>query len=104
MREAIPMITLLQELKNCTSYRKCNPKVHCTIFEDNQSTIAIAKSPTMLPRTKHVSLKYHHFRQFMQDGSISIQYVRTDNQIADMFTKPLPPSTFSYLRQKLMGW
>ena len=74
------------------------------IFEDNQSTIDVAKYPTMLPRTKKNSFKYHHFSQFMQDGSMSIQYVRADNQIGDIFTKPLPPSTFSYLRQKLKGW
>ena len=38
--------------------------VKCTVFEDNQRTIAVAKAPSILPRTKHISLKYHHFRQF----------------------------------------
>ena len=76
----------------------------CTVFEDNQSTITVAKAPSMLPRTKYIGLKYHHFRQHVQQGIITIQYVPTNEQLADMFTKPLPAPSFTYLQHRVLGW
>ena len=43
----------------------------------------------MRPRTKHIALKYYHFRKHVRDGTISVRYVETDRQIADIFTKTL---------------
>ena len=80
------------------------PSIRCTVFEDNQSTIAVAQAPSMLPRTKHIALKYHHFREFVLNGTIEIRYVNTTEQLGDIFTKPLPSASFTYLRHKLMGW
>ena len=81
-----------------------NPTIKCKVYEDNQSTIAIAKASSMLPRTKHIGLKCHHFKQFVLNGLIDIKYVSTEEQVGDIFTKPLPPSAFTYLCHKLMGW
>jgi hypothetical protein len=39
------------------------PKVHCKVFEDNAGAIEIANVPKMRPRTKHLNIKYHHFRE-----------------------------------------
>jgi hypothetical protein len=54
----------------------------------------MAKVPKMRPRTKHLNIKYHHFRRHVQTGLLSIHPVSTEEQIADIFTKPLNESIF----------
>jgi len=58
----------------------------------------------MRPRTKHLNIKYHHFREEVRKGTISIYHTRTEDQIADIFTKPLPEVPFVKFREKMMGW
>ena len=57
-----------------------------------------------LTLNSHVGLKYHHFRSHVTLGLIKIFSISTFDQVADIFTKPLPAVTFVYLRKKLMGW
>ena len=80
------------------------PKFHCKVFEDNPSCIKVAESPKFTPRTKHITIKYHHFRSFVADGSIEILPISTKDQLADIFTKPLDKVIFVKLRKLLMGW
>ncbi len=77
------------------------PKVHCKVFEDNAGAIEIANVPKMRP---HLNIKYHHFRDEVRKGTISIYHTRTEEQIADIFTKPLPGASFSKFRETMMGW
>ena len=65
-------------------------KLHCKIFEDNNSCIELVKFPKMRPRTKHIGLKYHHFRSKVKEGMISVHYISTHKQVADICTKALP--------------
>jgi hypothetical protein len=58
----------------------------------------------MRPRTKHINVKYHHFRAAVAAGEVTVQYVPTDDQVADMLTKANPVSVFERHRQRLMGW
>ena len=104
LRNVMSLVNLMNELMPSLNINYIKPTMKCKVYEDNQSTIAIAKAPSMLPRTKHIGLKYHHFRQFVLNGLIDIEYVTTDEKVGDIFTKPLPPSAFAYLRHKLMGW
>ena len=55
LRELIPMMILIQELKEVLSIEDDKTKIHCTIFEDNNSCIELDTCPTMIPRTKHIS-------------------------------------------------
>ena len=80
------------------------PKVRCRVFEDNSACIEIAKEPKLRPRTKHLSVRLFHFRQHVERGDISIEHVSTSEQIADIFTKPLPRDQFKKLRKKFMHW
>jgi hypothetical protein len=57
------------------------PKVHCKVFEDNAGTIEIATVPKMRPRTKHLNIKYHHFREEVRKGTVSIYHTRTEDPI-----------------------
>ena len=99
MRSIIPLLNLMKELKYLLLIDIPVPVVKCTAFEDNMSTIAVARAPSMLPRTKHIGIKYHHFRSFVQQGKIDINYVSTNEQMADIFTKPIPAGQFKYLRK-----
>jgi len=58
----------------------------------------------MRPRTKHLNIKYHHFREEVKKGNVSIYYKMTEDQIADIFTKPLPETSFIKFRERNMGW
>lgn len=79
-------------------------KVKCKVFEDKTSCIIVAKAPSMTLRTKHITLKFHFFRSFIANGSISIHYIKSTEQVADILTKPLSGELFSCLRDRIMGW
>ena len=98
----IPLIELLKELGKVIPIRGSDPILHCILFEDNKGCIDLVKAPRMRPRTKHIALKYHHFRRHVKDKIISIEYVDTKEQIADIFTKALGDDQFNGLRRKFM--
>jgi hypothetical protein len=75
------------------------------IFEDNNTCIIIATTETQFkPRTKHISLKFHHFQDHVRNGILEIIKVDTDENLADIFTKPPGRLRFQHLRRLLMGW
>jgi hypothetical protein len=80
------------------------PKIHCKVFEDNSGALEMARTPKMRPRTKHMNLKYHHFREAVQQGKVTIHAINTLDQMADIFTKPLERTLFQKLRYSIMGW
>ena len=80
------------------------PNVTCRVFEDNVGALELANTPKLQPRTKHLAVQLHHFRQYVLDGSISVEKVDTKHQLADIFTKPLPRDAFLYLRRRIIGW
>ena len=104
MREVIPFMTLLQEIDKIFSINTNKARFHCKVFEDNNSCISLAKSEKFSPRTKHIALKYHHFRRFILDNTVEIFPIDTREQLADIFTKPLDEDLFLYLRGKQSGW
>jgi hypothetical protein len=58
------LMHILDELKSIDD--KINneiPTVHCKVYEDNAGAIEMARLPKMRPRTKHLNVKYHHFRE-----------------------------------------
>ena len=95
---------LLNEIRNTIPSKDKTPTVHCKIFEDNKGCIDLVETPRMRPRTKHRALKYHHFRSSVKSKSVSIKYVETKDQTADIFTKALNDAQFCKLRTKLNGW
>jgi hypothetical protein len=68
---------------------------------DNESAIRMADNPVEHSRTKHIDIRYHFPMDHQQRGDIKIAYVNTNNQLADIFTKPLDEKTFSKLRNEL---
>lgn len=68
-----------------------------TIYCDNRSAIHIASNPTFHERTKYIELDCHIVREKVQVGIIHLLLVRSSNQLADIFTKPLNPQPFHSL-------
>ena len=60
------------------------------LMVDNQSAIALARNPEFHARTKHIEVRHHYVREKIEDGVIDLQYCPTADQVADIFTKPLP--------------
>ena len=81
-----------------------NPEVFCKVFKENRNCIAVAESNKFSPRKKHIAIKYHHFQSFFQNKIIQICCIDTQEQAANVFTKPLDGALFTYLRRKLSGW
>ena len=105
LREVIPMIELVKEIQNkCPTVQWAKPIVKCKVFEDNSGALELANTPKLRPRTKHINIKYHHFRSHIEKKTISISKIDTKDQIADIFTKPLEKKLFIPLRRQLQGW
>ena len=68
---------------------------------DNESAIKIAKNPVQHSRTKHIDIRYHFLRDHEAKGDISLKGVRSEEQLADIFTKLLDESIFVRLRNEL---
>jgi KUP system potassium uptake protein len=61
-----------------------------TIWEDNQSAIAYSQNALVSEKTKHIGPKWHFLKDHVEQGTIKLRYLPTDQMVADMFTKPLP--------------
>ena len=81
-KEAIWLCTLLSELGELQN-------TPTTLLIDNQSAIAIAKNPVYHAHTKHIAVRHHFLREKYASGELSLEYVPTGNQVADVLTKGL---------------
>ena len=61
----------------------------------------MSKNSIMHFKTKHIPTKYHFLREQVSQKVVKLEYVDTKEQIADIFTKPLPKESFEHLRQKV---
>jgi hypothetical protein len=68
---------------------------------DNESAIRMADNPVEHNRTKHIDIQHHFLRDHQQKGDIEVFHISTENQLADIFTKPLDEKTFCRLRSEL---
>jgi hypothetical protein len=71
--------------------------IHC----DNQSCVKLSKNPVFHDRSKHIEIKYHYIIDMVQRKTVHVQCLPTNEQIADIFTKPLAKTKFEYFRERL---
>ena len=70
---------------------------------DNQGAVDLAYNPEHHQRTKHIERRHFFVREAVERGEIRVPFVRTDANIADFFTKPLPSKRFFTLRDRIMN-
>ena len=75
---------------------------HLTIYYDNTSAINISKNLVQHSRTKHIEIRHHFIREFVKDGTLTLEFIHTDDQKVDLFTKPLDRKRFEFLRQNIV--
>ncbi|PPQ82237.1 hypothetical protein CVT24_012925 [Panaeolus cyanescens] len=68
------------------------------LYCDNQGAIALSENPVYHARTKHIDIHYHFVRQTIHTGDVKVKHLRTDEMIADIFTKPLARVKFEFFR------
>ncbi|MCO5579998.1 hypothetical protein L7F22_033864 [Adiantum nelumboides] len=71
--------------------------IHCV----NLSSIQLAQNPVFHAKTKHIEVHYHFIRERVLDGSIDLTFVRTDEQVANIFTKALGAEKLQQFRVML---
>jgi hypothetical protein len=120
LRELIPMRAILKELStqfvkfeladSTTTTRSFESKhvknlPASTVHEDNAGCVVLAQADDQYrPRTKHISIKMHHFRDHVRNGTVKVVKIDTNLNWADALTKPLARSKFEALRKMIMGW
>ena len=105
LRECMPLMQLIKELQaNGFDIMEGKPKVHCRVFEDNSGALIMATEHKARPRTKHLNVKYHHFRDQVVKGDILVHAIDTTLQCADLLTKPLNEDQVKRHRKFIQGW
>ena len=92
--QAIWLRRLLEIINN----QQQNPTL---IYCDNMSAIKLSKNPILHGRSKHIDVMYHFLRDLCKDGVIDLVFCKSEEQVADILTKPLKPVAFMKLRSML---
>ncbi|GKE77792.1 copia protein [Tanacetum coccineum] len=71
------------------------------LYYDNKSVIALCCNNVQHSRAKHIDVRYHFMKEQVENGVVELYFVRTEYQLADIFTKPLPRERFNFLIEKL---
>ncbi|CAM9893786.1 unnamed protein product [Chrysoparadoxa australica] len=74
-----------------------------TMHEDNTGAMNLATNWSSGRRTKHILRKYHYVREQIDHGHLKLQYIKSEDQPADIMTKNLPRSTYVKHRNNIMG-
>jgi hypothetical protein len=92
VKEGLWIRNLLQEL---------NVKIELNIYMDNTAAIAMAQSSAINRRTKYIDARYHKVRELVESGVVNLFYTQSNDNLADIFTKNLPPNAFMEIRRDL---
>jgi hypothetical protein len=68
---------------------------------DNKSAISLIKNPVLHDRSKHIDLRYHLIRDYVERGELDVDYVSTETQLADILTKALGRIRFQELKNRI---
>ena len=92
--QAIWLRRLLEELH----YHQQGPT---PLYCDSSLAIKLSKNPVLHGRSKHIDVRYHFLRDLTKDETIDLIYCRSEDQVADILTKPLKLAIFVKLRRLL---
>jgi len=71
------------------------------IFYANTAAICLSKNPILHSRAKHIKIKHHFIKDYVKKGILDIQFIDTEHQWADIFTKPLTVERFDFIKKNL---
>ncbi|WVZ98205.1 LOW QUALITY PROTEIN: hypothetical protein U9M48_043674 [Paspalum notatum var. saurae] len=92
--QAVWLARVLAEIKNSGTSRPL-------LRVDNKSTISLVKNPVHHDRSKHIDVRFHLIREYANSGQIEVKFIRTDDQLGDILTKPLGKDKFHELCSKI---
>lgn len=92
--EVIWLTHLLKDLRVSAVPR---PVILC----DNKAAVFISSNLVSHKQAKHIELDYHFTRYLVLVGRLATQFVPTEQNVADLFTKSLSPPLFHQFRSKL---
>ncbi|GJQ94215.1 retrovirus-related pol polyprotein from transposon TNT 1-94 [Tanacetum coccineum] len=84
-----------------TAFLNGELKEEIPLYCDNKSAIALCCNNVQHSRAKHIDVRYHFIKERVENGIVKLYFVRTEYQLADIFTKPLPRERFNFLIKKL---
>jgi len=90
------LIWIKNQLEDYDIYEE-NIPIHC----DNKVVLSISKNPTLHSRGKHIEIRHKFLRDRVQKGTLELQFVPTNGQLANIFRKPLTKERFILLRDQL---
>ena len=105
LRDVIPLMNLTNKV--CQRYNdeiQSQPTVWCKVFEDNSCALELAMTPKMRPRTKHINVKFHHFRDYVKHKLITILPICLEDNLADTLTKLLLLDLILHHWLTIQGW
>jgi hypothetical protein len=88
-------------LRNILEHLKIGQSSNIVIFCDNSSSIKLSKNPIMHGRCKHTDVRFHFLRYLTKDGIIELVSCKSEEQLADIMTKPLKLDSFCSIRSDL---
>ena len=103
-RDLIPIKNIVECLNNIMRIDNKKINTYSTLFEDDARTLMLAMEPTFRPRIKHACVKHRYFRHYVKKKVISIRATHSNDQQADVMTKPLALEKFKKFRQLIIGW
>jgi hypothetical protein len=78
-------------------------QVPSALSTDNDGTIDLTNNPRISDRSKHIDVAYHHVRDLVETGKLTVLYVSSHDNLADLCTKPLPKPRLTFLRDLVLG-
>ena len=106
MRQLLPIKRVVQEVLEPFGVDRTTVTDVSMVWEDNNAVLTMCEAdyPNMTPRSKHIAVKYHWFREHLVPGEIEMKRIDTSVQKADIFTKGLKKDEFERKRKFIMGW
>jgi hypothetical protein len=106
MRSLLHVKQILKTLAAALSIEMNEHSNISTVWEDNRAAqiLATTNPPRLTPRSKHIAIQYHWFRDQLVPGRVEVQSIPSNQQKADILTKALTKQKHEETRQLSMGW
>ncbi|GJU25603.1 hypothetical protein Tco_1164224 [Tanacetum coccineum] len=95
------ILALLSQLLQMLTMRVAKIPEKIPMYRDNKSTIALCCNNVQHSRSKHIDISHHFIKEQVENGVVELYFVRTEYQLADIFTKPLARERLEFLIKKL---